>query len=117
MNKGMVCGVYMSYFLMRGLCKLGKYEYVYDLITSTGENSWYNMIRDGATACIEAWGKDKKDNTSFCHPWASAPITVLIEDILSVSLDGSVGEHHLPKKAGRLKMKLPTSKGTITINI
>lgn len=117
MDKGMVCGVYMSYFLMRGLCKLGKYEYVYDLITSTEENSWYNMIRDGATACIEAWGKDKKDNTSFCHPWASAPITVLIEDILGVSFDGTVGEHHLPTKAGRLKMKIPTANGTVKVDI
>ena len=117
MNKGMVCGVYMSYFLMRGLCKLGKHEYVYDLITSTDENSWYNMIRDGATACIEAWGKDKKDNTSFCHPWASAPITVLIEDLLGVSYDGTVGEHHIPAKVGKLTMKIPTSKGTVTINI
>ena len=117
MNKGMVCGVYMSYFLMRGLCKLGKYEYVYDLITSEGENSWYNMIRDGATACIEAWGKDKKDNTSFCHPWASAPITVLIEDLLGVSYDGTVGKHHIPQKAGRIKMKIPTRIGEVNIDI
>ncbi|MBQ8409000.1 MAG: family 78 glycoside hydrolase catalytic domain [Clostridia bacterium] len=117
MNKGMVCGVYMSYFLMRGLCRLGKHEYVYDLITSEDENSWYNMIRDGATACIEAWGKDKKDNTSFCHPWACAPITVLIEDLLGVSYDGTVGEHHIPKKAGRIKMKIPTRIGTININV
>lgn len=117
MNKGMVCGVYMSYFLMRGLCRLGKYEYVYGLITSTGENSWYNMVRDGATACIEAWGKDKKDNTSFCHPWASAPITVLIEDLLSVSYDGTVGEHHIPESAGHIKMTIPTSKGTVNVDI
>ena len=117
MARGMVSGVYMSYFFMRGLARLGKYEYVYDLITSTGENSWYNMIRDGATACIEAWGKDKKANTSFCHPWASAPITVLIEDLLGVSLDGTVGEHHIPKKAGKLKMTIPTSGGVVNINI
>ena len=115
MNKGMVCGVYMSYFLLRGLCKLGKYDYVYGLITSTDENSWYNMIRDGATTCIEAWGKDKKDNTSFCHPWASAPITVLIEDLMGVSYDGTVGEHHIPKNAGKIKMKIPTAKGTVTV--
>lgn len=117
MSKGMVCGVYMSYFLMRGLCRLGCHDYVYGLITSTGENSWYNMIRDGATACIEAWGKDKKDNTSFCHPWASAPITVLIEDLLGVSYDGTVGQHHIPKNAGRIKMKIPTSNGTVTVEV
>lgn len=117
MNKGMVCGVYMSYFLLRGLCRLGKYEYVYDLITSEDENSWYNMIRDGGTTCLEAWGKDKKDNTSFCHPWASAPITVLIEDLLGVSYDGTVGKHHIPAKAGRIKMKIPTAKGTVFVSI
>ncbi len=117
MAKGMVCGVYMSYFYMRGLCRLGKYEFVYDLITSTGENSWYNMVRDGATACIEAWGKDKKDNTSFCHPWASAPITVLIEELLGVSYDGKIGEHHIPAKAGRIKMKIPTKIGEVNIDI
>ena len=117
MKKGMACGVYMSYFFMRGLCRLGKHEYVYDLITSTGENSWYNMIRDGGTACLEAWGKDKKPNTSFCHPWASAPITVLIEDLLGVSYDGTVSKHHIPSKAGKLKMKIPTSKGTVMVSI
>lgn len=116
-SKGMACGVYMSYFLMRGLCKLGYYEHVYDLITSTDENSWYNMIQDGATTCMEAWGKDKKDNTSFCHPWSSAPITVLIEDLLSLSYDGSRGELHIPEKAGRIKMKIPTSRGEVVINV
>ena len=35
-----------------------------------------------ATTCFEAWGKDQKWNTSLCHPWASAPISVLAEDIL-----------------------------------
>ena len=113
----MSCGVYMSYFLLRGLCKLGFYEEVYGMITSTGENSWYNMIREGATACMEAWGKDKKDNTSLCHPWSSAPVTVLIEDLLSVSYDGTVGEPHIPKTVGYLKMKIPTGSGTVHISI
>ena len=117
LSKGMSCGVYMSYFLLRGLCKLGFYEEVYGMITSTGENSWYNMIREGATACMEAWGKDKKDNTSLCHPWSSAPVTVLIEDLLSVSYDGTVGEPHIPKTVGYLKMKIPTGSGTVHISI
>jgi hypothetical protein len=117
MKKGMVCGVYMSYFYMKGLCKLGKYEYVYDLITAKTQQSWYNMIRDGGTTCMEAWGKDQKNNTSLCHPWASAPIPVLIEDLLGVSFDGTVGQHHLPAKAGKLKMQIPTRKGTILLSI
>ena len=117
MEKGMVCGVYMSYFYLRALCRLEKYEYVYDCITSKKENSWYNMIRDGATTCMEAWGKDKKSNTSFCHPWASAPICILIEELLGVSYDGTVGKCHLPQKAGRVKMQIPTAKGVLKLAI
>ena len=114
-GKGVVCGVYMSYFLMRALCRLGRYEDVYRLITSQDENSWYNMVREGGTTCFEAWGKDKKWNTSLCHPWASAPIILLIEELMNVSLDGTVGEPHIPKEAGKIEMTIPTRKGSIIV--
>ena len=117
MERGMACGVYMSYFYLRALCRLGQHAYVYGCITSRGENSWYNMVREGATTCMEAWGKEKKSNTSLCHPWASAPITVLIEDLLGVHYDGTVGEHHIPAKAGHLKMQIPTARGVVKICI
>ena len=115
LSRGFVCGVYMSYFLMRGLCRIGRHEDVYRLITSEAENTWYNMVREGGTTCFEAWGKDKKWNTSLCHPWASSPIVVLIEDLLSVSFDGTVGTPHLPAGVGKIEMQIPTSKGFITV--
>ena len=113
---GIICGVYMSYFLLRGLCKLGRYDDVYSIITSQAENSWYNMVREGGTTCFEAWGKDKKGNTSLCHPWASTPIVVLIEELMGVSLDGTVGEHHIPASAGRVQMTIPTCKGFVKVD-
>ena len=82
MEKGLVCGVYFSYFLLKALCRGGREKDAFSLIVSEGESSWYNMVREGGTACFEAWGKDKKWNASLCHPWASSPISVLIEDIL-----------------------------------
>lgn len=82
MEKGLCCGVYMAYFLLKALCRMGYYEDAYQLIINESEHGWYNMIREGATTCYEAWGKDQKWNTSLCHPWASAPIPVLAEDIL-----------------------------------
>ena len=106
----------MSYFLLRGLCKLGRYEDAYKLITSQAENSWYNMVREGGTTCFEAWGKDQKVNASLCHPWASAPIVVLIEELMGVSLDGTVSEHHIPAYAGRVQMTIPTRKGFIKVD-
>ena len=115
LEKGLVCGVYMSYFLMRALCRLGRYEDVYRLITSQDENSWYNMVREGGTTCFEAWGKDKKCNTSLCHPWASSPVIILIEELMNVSLDGTVGEPRIPKDAGKVEMTIPTRKGIITV--
>jgi alpha-L-rhamnosidase len=84
-NKRLSCGVYNSYFLLKGLTKAGAYDTAYKLITCEDENSWYNMVREGATTCFEAWGKDRKWNTSLCHPWASAPIPVIIEDVLGLT--------------------------------
>lgn len=81
-NRGLSCGVYMAYFVLKALCRLGRYDDAFELIISEGQNSWMNMIREGATTCFEVWGKEQKWNTSLCHPWASAPITVLAEDIL-----------------------------------
>ncbi len=89
-KKKLACGVYMSYFVLKGLARYGAYDLVYALITSTDENSWHTMIKEGASSCFEAWSKYSKWNTSLCHPWASAPIPVIVEDILGLK----------PKKAG-----------------
>jgi len=74
------CGVYFAYFVLKALVKAGEHDFVYELLTCTDERSWGNMIKEGATTCFEAWGKDQKWNTSLCHPWASSPIIILIED-------------------------------------
>ncbi len=82
------CGVYMAYFVLKGLARVGQPDAVYQLLMDTSEHSWANMLREGATTCFEAWGKDQKWNTSLCHPWASAPISVLIEDLAGVKPGG-----------------------------
>jgi len=120
-QKKLNCGVYNSYFLLKGLAKVGAYELVYDLLISEDEQSWANMVREGATTCFEAWGKDQKWNTSLCHPWASAPITVIIEDILGIK-PGSPGwenvhfNPHIPSKLETISIKFETVKGTIKLD-
>lgn len=81
-KKKLCCGVYFSFFVLQGLCNYGRTDIALDFITSEDENSWMNMVNEGATACFEAWGKEKKRNTSLCHPWASAPIIIITEQIL-----------------------------------
>ena len=82
LEKGLCCGVYFAYFVLKALCHMDRYKDAYNLIVNQSEHSWYNMVREGATTCFEAWGKEQKWNTSLCHPWASGPISVLAEDIL-----------------------------------
>ncbi|MFB9279095.1 family 78 glycoside hydrolase catalytic domain [Cohnella cellulosilytica] len=83
-KKRLACGVYFSYFVLRALARAGEHALIYDLMSSEDEHSWGNMLKEGATACFEAWGKDQKWNTSLCHPWASAPIPLLIEEIIGL---------------------------------
>lgn len=78
------CGVYMAYFLLKALARHGQYDLIFDLITAEEPFSWGNMVREDASTCFEVWGKEYKWNTSLCHPWASAPIPVFIEDLLGV---------------------------------
>lgn len=83
-DRKMNCGVYFAYFLLKALAAVGETEYVYARLTAEDTHSWGNMVNEGATTCFEAWGKEQKWNTSLCHPWASAPIPLFIEEILGL---------------------------------
>lgn len=120
-RKKLNCGVYNAYFLLKSLARVGEYQLIYQLITSEDEHSWANMIREGATTCFEVWGKDQKWNTSLCHPWASAPIPVLIEDViglrpLSPGWGETLFEPHLPEEMKSLKFEFTTVKGRFKVN-
>lgn len=80
-KKGFSCGVYVSYFLMKALAENNRKAEVFSLLTNGGEHGWLNMIKEGATTCFEAWGKEQKFNTSLFHPWATAPIPIILEDL------------------------------------
>lgn len=102
-KKGLACGVMLSYFLLKGLARAGRYDAVYELLVNEGEHGWMNMLREGATTCFEAWGKEQKWNTSLCHPWACAPISIFIEEIAGIHLTehteaGYEFEPHIPKE-------------------
>ena len=102
MEKGLNCGVMASFYVLKGLARYGYHKEVYELLVNETEHGWINMVRDGGTTCMEAWGKMQKDNTSLCHPWASAPISVIVEDIAGFQPDpeakeGYRFEPHIPE--------------------
>ena len=73
-------GVYMAYFTLAALKTHGEYDLAKQLISDP--DCWLNMISEGATTTYEAWGKDRKWNTSLFHPWATAPIIILSKNTL-----------------------------------
>ncbi len=83
-GKGMACGVWFANFLLQGLIAAGQADLAFDLMTCEEPRSWRNMLEEGATACMEAWGADQKWNTSFCHAWASTPVALLVEHFLGI---------------------------------
>lgn len=119
-KKRLNCGVYNTYFLLKGLARIGEFQLIYDLLTGEDEHSWANMIREGATTCFEVWGKEQKWNTSLCHPWASAPVPVLIEDIAGLypvkpGWEEARFTPHIPESLAYLKLEFETVKGRFKV--
>lgn len=119
-EKGMVGGPYFAYFLLPALARIGEYETLWMLLISEGPDSWANMIREGATSTFEAWGLDRKWNTSTCHATLSYAIMVIVENLLGL-VPGEPGwksihfDPHLPDELQSIYLKFPISGGTVVI--
>lgn len=130
-EKRLSCGVYMAYFVLKAVAAADEYELLYELITSDDLHSWSNMLKEGATTCFEAWSKELKWNTSLCHPWASAPIPLLIEEIIGLKPLSPGWKHirfqpRIPESLQRLELsfrvpdgeiRFAYNNGSITLNV
>ena len=127
------CGVYFAYFVIEGLYRVGCSTLAYDLLTSRDEHSWYNMLREGATTCMEVWGADQKWNTSWCHPWSSSPIWFYTARVLGIrptapgmrafriepliGKDLSWADFSMPIPDGMLSMKIRREDGVLICTV
>ncbi len=117
-EKGLCCGVYMAYFVLKALARNGEYALLTELLFSQDIHSWGNMLREGATTCWEAWGHSQKWNTSLCHPWASAPVILMLQDLAGIypAKPGfaEIGmSPHMPEWLGDIDLSLGTVRGVI----
>ena len=118
-ERRLCCGVYIACFVLKALARNGEYDLMNELLLSEDEHSWANMLREGATSCWEAWGKDQKWNTSLCHPWASTPVIVLIEDVAGIRPAepgfGRIAQTpHAPEALGDIRVTIGTVRGALT---
>ncbi|MCD8336985.1 MAG: rhamnosidase [Lachnospiraceae bacterium] len=84
---GRVCGVLPAWFALKSLARMGRPEVCFERMMRADAYGWRNMVREGAGASFEVWGKDQKWNTSLCHGWSSGFLSLFIEEIAGLHPD------------------------------
>lgn len=117
-SRGMACSVYGAQFLLEGLYNAGDAEYGLQLLTSTGERSWYNMIRAGSTITMEAWDNKYKPNQDWNHAWGAAPANLIPRKLMGIEpLEPGFGKIRIKPQPGSLQsaeIKHPTIRGDVS---
>ncbi len=116
-SRGIACSVYGAQYLLEGLYKQGEANYALNLMTSTSDRSWWNMIKVGSTLTLEAWDMKYKPNSDWNHAWGTAPANIITRymwDIMPV-IPGFTKVQIKPQLSNLTssKIKVPTIKGTI----
>ncbi len=122
-SRGMACSVYGSQFLLDGIYNAHDAGYGLQLLTSTGERSWYNMIRAGSTITMEAWDNKYKPNQDWSHAWGGAAPANLIPRKLMGGIEPlEPGFKKIrikppqPSKLEHAEIKLPTIRGNVQVS-
>ncbi len=117
-EKGLCCNLYFPYFLLDGLYKTDNSGIGYHLLTNKDECSWYNMIKEGASCCMETWSKTQKENISLCHPMTSTPIIIIKNNIMGIREDFSKENilticPNIPNELKWMKIDIPFKDGRL----
>jgi len=116
-SRGMACSVYGSQFLLDAVYDGNNAEYGLDLLTSTAERSWYNMIRAGSTITMEAWDNKYKPNQDWNHAWGAAPANIIPRKLMGIEpLEPGFGKMRIKPQPASLEsaeIKCPTIRGDV----
>lgn len=119
-SRGLACSVYGSQFLMDAVYEGGNAQYGLQLLSSTAERSWYNMIRAGATISMEAWDNKYKPNQDWNHAWGAAPANVIPAKLMGIEpLEPGFGKIRIKPQPGNLEsaeIKTPTIRGEVLLS-
>ena len=120
-SKGMDCSVYGAQFLMDALYQGGAADHALALLTATNDRSWYNMLREGATMTMEAWGNKFKPNQDWNHAWGAVPANIIMRKLVGIECTKAGFEEMdiKPELAGLsfISARFPTIRGTISVDI
>ncbi|MFY0688018.1 MAG: family 78 glycoside hydrolase catalytic domain [Cyclobacteriaceae bacterium] len=116
-SRGMACSVYGAQYLMDALYHAGESDYALDLLSSTDDRSWYNMIRIGSTISLEAWDMKYKPNADWNHAWGAVPANAIPRGLWGIQPKtpgfGTVIIRPMLSKLKKSTLKVPTIRGEI----
>jgi len=116
-SRGMACGPYGAQFLLDALATVNDADYALKLITSKEKRSWFNMIREGATMTMEAWGQEYKGNQDWNHAWGTAPANYIVRHFAGIQpLKPGFKEIEIkphPGEVASATLEYPTIRGAI----
>ena len=116
-SKGMACSVYASQYLLESLYEAGEDKAALELMRSTGDRSWWNMIQSGSTITLEAWDIKFKPNLDWNHAWGAVPANMITRGFWGiVPLTPGFGKAQVKPQTGGVlssKIKVPTIRGEI----
>ncbi|HEY1056562.1 MAG TPA: alpha-L-rhamnosidase C-terminal domain-containing protein, partial [Emticicia sp.] len=119
-SRKMACSVYGSQFLMDALYEAGEADYALELLSSTAQRSWYNMIRIGSTISLEAWDKVYKPNLDWNHAWGSVPANIIVRKLMGIEpISPGFETFQIKPQPGKLafaNLKTPTIKGAVSVS-
>lgn len=119
-SRGMACSVYGSQFLLDAVYDGNDADYGLQLLSSTSERSWYNMIRAGSTITMEAWDNKYKPNQDWNHAWGAAPANIIPRKLMGIEpLEPGFKKIRIKPQPSSLKhaeIKCPTIRGAIYVS-
>ncbi|MBV5312602.1 MAG: hypothetical protein JZU47_04855 [Prolixibacteraceae bacterium] len=119
-SRGMACSVYGSQFLMDAIYDGNNADYGLELLSSTSERSWYNMIRVGSTISLEAWDNKYKPNQDWNHAWGAAPANIIPRKLMGIEpLEPGFRKIRIkpqPASLEHAEIKCPTIRGDVLMS-
>ena len=119
-SRGMACSVYGSQFLMDAVYNGHDAGYGLQLLSSTDERSWYNMIRVGSTISLEAWDNKYKPNQDWNHVWGAVPANVIPRKLMGVEpVEPGFRKMRIkpqPSTLAHAELAIPTISGNIKVS-
>ncbi len=128
----MPCSVYGAQYFLEALFNGGEEDHAIFLVAdnappATRKRHWQNMMTEGSTMTMEAWGNEFKNNNDWNHAWGAAPANIVPRFILGVKpLTAGFAQAEIKPQPGTgsgsaglttVSGTVPTIRGPVMVNV